>query len=80
MSTRNQVLPKLMKGLLYGLSIGITMALAIYLLASSVVTLGFLTVSPELLAGLVFATCVVAGVGMEYANWIDGQTETATKP
>ncbi len=69
------VLPKLVKGFLYGTVIGIFMALAIYLLAGAVVSLGFITVAPTLLGGLVFAGCVVAGIGMEYADWIDGKEQ-----
>jgi hypothetical protein len=71
------VLTKLVKGFLYGTVIGIFMALAVYLLASSVVALGFITTSPTLLGGIVFAACITAGVGMEYADWIDSQNTEA---
>jgi len=73
------VLPRIVKGLLYGTVIGIFMGLAIYLLTGSVVSLGFITVSPTLLGGLTFTSCIVAGVGMEYANWIDEQEKEAAK-
>lgn len=63
---------KLTKGLLYGAVCGLFFAFAIYLLASSVIGLGIaLGLEPAQLAAVVFSACVVGGVGMEYADWID---------
>jgi hypothetical protein len=74
------VLPKLVKGFLYGLVIGIFFGLAVYLLTGAAASLGFVTASPTALGGIVFAACIVAGVGMEYAAWIDGQDANGASP
>ena len=65
------VLPKIIKGFTYGAVIGIFMGLAIYLLAGAVASLGFISTTPTILGGIVFAACIMAGVAMEYADWID---------
>jgi hypothetical protein len=67
-----RLLFRLMKGLIYGSVVGIVFAFAIYLLASAVVAIVALPVNPGTLAGIVFAACVMAGVGAEYSDWLEG--------
>ncbi|MEM1562784.1 MAG: hypothetical protein QXV75_07370 [Candidatus Bathyarchaeia archaeon] len=59
------------KGFFYGSGIGLFFAVAIYLLALAVKSMGFLPVDPAVLAGVVFAGSVVAGVAKEYSAWLD---------
>jgi len=67
-----RLLFRLMKGLLYGNVVGIVFAFAIYLLASAVSAVVNLPVDPRALAGIVYAACVMAGVGVEYSDWLEG--------
>jgi hypothetical protein len=48
-------------------------AVAIYLLAVAVNAMAFLPLTPETLAGLIFAGSVTAGVGKEYSKWLESQ-------
>jgi hypothetical protein len=66
-----RLLFRLMKGLLYGNVVGIVFAFAIYLLASAVTAVVALPVNPPALAGIVYAACVVAGIGVEYSDWLE---------
>jgi hypothetical protein len=68
-----RLLFRLMKGLLYGNVIGIVFAFAIYLLASAVSAVVNLLVDPRALAGIVYSACVMAGVGVEYSDWLEEQ-------
>ncbi|MBS7642773.1 MAG: hypothetical protein QW374_04945 [Candidatus Bathyarchaeia archaeon] len=68
---RKSVLFRVAKGFIYGSGVGIFFATAIYLLASAVASLGFLTVDPAVLAGIVFAAGVVSGIAHEYSVWLD---------
>jgi hypothetical protein len=74
-ATKNggSVLFNLAKGAIYGAVIGLFFALAIFLLATAVAGLGFLTVSPTLLAGVIFAAGFISGIAKEYADWLDQQ-------
>jgi hypothetical protein len=67
-----RLLFRLMKGLLYGNVVGIVFAFAIYLLASAVSAVVNLPVNPSALSGIVYAACVMAGVGVEYSDWLEG--------
>jgi len=67
----SSVLFRLAKGFIYGAAIGLFFATAIYLLAVAVASLGFLTVDPTLLAGIVFGAGVVSGVAHEYSEWLE---------
>jgi hypothetical protein len=60
----------LTKGLLYGIALGILFGLSIFLIATVAAGLGFISVSPTLLAGLVFANGILGGVAMEYGKWL----------
>lgn len=68
---RKSVLFKVAKGFIYGSGVGIFSATAIYLLANTVARLGFLSVDPTLLAGIVFAAGVLSGVAHEYSEWLE---------
>ena len=61
---------KLSKGLLYGITIGLFFGLSIFLIATAVASLGFITLSPTFLAALVFANGVLGGIAMEYGKWL----------
>jgi len=67
---------KVFKGLSYGAVIGIFFGLCIYVLGSAVAGMGFLTVDPRVLAGLVFSSGIMAGVAKEYSDWLE---ENSTK-
>jgi hypothetical protein len=60
----------LTKGLLYGIALGILFGLSIFLIGTVAAGLGFITMSPTLLAGLVFANGILGGVAMEYGKWL----------
>jgi hypothetical protein len=61
---------KLSKGLLYGITIGLFFGLSIFLIATAVASLGFITLSPTFLAALIFANGVLGGIAMEYGKWL----------
>ncbi|MGA3192468.1 MAG: hypothetical protein ABSD73_08155 [Candidatus Bathyarchaeia archaeon] len=63
----------LTKGLLYGIALGILFGLSIFLIGTVAAGLGFITMSPTLLAGLVFANGILGGVAMEYGRWLKAQ-------
>jgi hypothetical protein len=63
----------LTKGLLYGIALGILFGLSIFLIGTVAAGLGFITMSPTLLAGLVFANGILGGVAMEYGKWLKNQ-------
>jgi|Deesub1362B_J571_1020462.scaffolds.fasta_scaffold00334_29 hypothetical protein len=63
------------KGFFYGISLGMFFAVAIYLLAVAVNAMAFLPLTPETLAGLIFAGSVTAGVGKEYSKWLEAKAE-----
>jgi len=67
------LLMRLFKGFLYGNVIGIFFGTVIYLLASSVHGLGFISITPTALGGIIYAAGVTGGVGMEYSRWMDEQ-------
>jgi len=60
----------LTKGLLYGITLGILFGLSIYLIGTVANNLGFITMSPAMLAALVFANGILGGVAMEYGRWL----------
>jgi hypothetical protein len=60
---------------LYGIVIGIIFGLGVYLLTGAASALGFVTVAPEILGGLVFAVCTIAGPGMAYGDWIEDMAQ-----
>jgi len=60
----------LTKGLFYGISLGILFGLSIFLVGTSAAGLGFITMSPALLAGLVFANGILGGIAKEYGSWL----------
>ena len=65
---------RLTKGFLYGSVCGLFFSSAIYVLASAVSAIGVaLGLTPVQLSSIVFGACMVGGVGMEYADWMDEQ-------
>jgi hypothetical protein len=60
----------LTKGLLYGLFVGMMFGIGVYLVATAVVGMGWLAMTPVALAALVFANGVMGGVGHEYGVWL----------
>ena len=66
---------RLSKGLIYGIYIGLIFGIGIYLIASAVFGMGWLTVAPVLLAGLVFSAGIMTGVTYEYGAWLAEQKE-----
>jgi hypothetical protein len=63
----------LAKGFIYGTVVGLFFATAIFMLASSVAGMGFLTVPPVMIASIIFAAGVLSGVSYEYGAWMDTQ-------
>lgn len=63
---------RLTKGFLYGAVCGLFFSVATYLLASAVIEIGVIIgLTPAQLSSIIFGACVVGGIGMEYADWID---------
>lgn len=63
---------RLTKGFLYGAVCGLFFSVATYLLAQAVAGIGVvLGLEPAQLSAIIFGACVVGGIGMEYADWID---------
>lgn len=69
------ILFKLSKGFIYGILIGLIFATAVYILATAVFGLGFMTMTPIALASIVFAAGVMSGVSAEYGKWLATQTD-----
>jgi len=67
------ILYSVAKGFLYGAPIGLFFAIAIYLLATSIVGLGFLPITPTVLAGIIFATGPIIGISKEYGDWAEAE-------
>ena len=67
---QKSVIFAIFNGLLHGSVIGILLGFGVYLLGVSVQGLGFLNISPTALAGLMFATGVLAGMAKEYNDWV----------
>jgi len=63
----------LTKGLFYGLAVGMIFGISIFLMGTVAAGIGFITLSPALLAGLVFANGILGGVTMEYGKWLKNQ-------
>jgi len=62
---------RVFKGFTYGAVIGMFFGMCVYLLGSAVSGLGFISVPPETLGGITFATGVMAGVAKEYSDWLE---------
>jgi hypothetical protein len=60
----------LTKGLLNGIFVGLLFGIGIFLVATAVFGMGWLTITPVALASLIFANGVLGGVGHEYAVWL----------
>ena len=72
---KSKVLFKVVKGFIYGNVLGLFFATAIYLLAAAVNAIAPLVapMTPTILAAIIYAASVMAGVGAEYSNWLDEQ-------
>lgn len=70
---KSKVLFKVVKGFIYGNVLGLFFAIAIYLLAASASAIAPLPATPAVLASLIYSASVMAGVGVEYSNWLDEQ-------
>ncbi|MEM2163904.1 MAG: hypothetical protein QXR62_05730 [Candidatus Bathyarchaeia archaeon] len=67
---------RLTKGFLYGAVCGLFFSVATYLLASAVLGIGVVIgLTPAQLSGIIFGACLVGGIGMEYADWMDEKKE-----
>jgi len=71
------VMFSVIKGFLYGTTIGLIFGTSIYVLALAVAALGFLVIDPLLLAGLMFGASTVGGVAKEYSDWMASPKPTA---
>jgi hypothetical protein len=60
----------LTKGLLYGIFVGLVFGVGVFLVATAVFGMGWLTMTPIALASLVFANGVLGGVSHEYGVWL----------
>ena len=67
------VLFRSFKGFAYGAVLGMFFGMGIYLLGNAVSGLGFLTVDPRVLGGVMFATGILGGLGAEYSEWLEGK-------
>jgi hypothetical protein len=63
----------LAKGFIYGTVVGLFFATAIYLIALPIFALGFITITPIAIGGLIFAAGVLSGVAYEYDDWLEFQ-------
>lgn len=63
----------LTKGLLYGVTVGIVFGLSIFLIATVAYNMGFMTITPVMLASLMFGNGVLGGVAFEYSDWLSKQ-------
>jgi hypothetical protein len=69
-----RLLYRLTKGFLYGAVVGVFFSTSLYLLAQAVLGIGVvLGLTPAQISAVVFGSCLVGGVGMEYADWMDQQ-------
>jgi hypothetical protein len=66
---------RLSKGLIYGIYIGLIFGIGIYLVASAVFGMGWLTLAPVALASLIFSAGIMTGVSYEYSVWLSEQKE-----
>jgi len=60
----------LTKGLLYGLTIGLLFGLSIFLIGTVAFNIGFTTLTPVMLASLMFGNGVLGGITHEYGAWL----------
>lgn len=65
------LLHRLFKGFLYGNAVGIIFGVAMYLLAGAASAFFTIGASPSAIAGFIYATGVLSGVGMEYSKWME---------
>jgi len=68
-----RVLFRVVKGFIYGAVLGLFFAIGIYLLATAVSAIVAVPVDPRALAGIVFGASVMAGVAVEYSDWLEKQ-------
>jgi hypothetical protein len=68
---RGRVLFRVVKGFIYGVSIGLVFSVAIYLLASAVRAIAPTVPDPSVISGVIFAGSVTAGVAYEYSKWLE---------
>jgi len=70
------ILFRIVKGFLYGVTIGLFFATAIFVLASSVAGLGFLDgFTPTQLAAIIFGAGILSGVTFEYGGWLEEKSK-----
>jgi len=69
----SRVLFRVVKGFIYGNVLGLFFAIAIFLLASATEAMTALPsgMTPSILASVIYAASVMAGVGAEYSEWLD---------
>jgi hypothetical protein len=70
---KGRVLFRVVKGFIYGNVLGLFFGIAIYLLAGAVNAITPLPATPAILSGIIYSASVMAGVGKEYADWLDEQ-------
>jgi uncharacterized membrane protein YesL len=70
---KGKVLFKVVKGFIYGNVLGLFFAIAIYLLSSAVTAIAPLPATPTILSAIIYSASVMAGVGVEYSNWLEEQ-------
>lgn len=67
---QTSVLFRLIRGFLYGTVIGLFAGLTVYLLSMFVNVVTELPVSPNAIFGIIWTSCMVAGVAHEYSGWL----------
>jgi hypothetical protein len=68
---KGKILFRLFKGFGYGVSVGLVVSVAIYLLASAVKAIAPTIPDPSVISGIIFANSVAVGVMHEYSEWLE---------
>ena len=70
------ILFRIVKGFLYGVTIGLFFGTAIFILASAVDGMGFLNgITPVGLAAIIFGSSILSGVTYEYGDWLEEKSK-----
>ena len=72
---KGRVLFRVVKGFIYGNVLGIFLGIAIYLFASAVKSIVTTIPDPALLFGIIYSASILAGVGVEYSDWLESRTK-----
>ena len=72
----SSILFRIVKGFLYGVTIGLFFATSVFVLASAVEGLGFMDgFTPTQLAAIIFGAGIMSGVTFEYGGWLEEKSK-----